>query len=118
MPRITVHSIPYRHPHDLIVQVDSSSTIPHHHMMIIPQSPVSILQNSPIYSPVKDPPCSPPSSFPSLLTCGEADDDTEKESGNVCHDVEEEEDEEEKTSPWSSHDRDEGIESESGEDDQ
>ena len=83
----------------MVVEVDSLNNISHHHMVITPQSPISILQNSPLYSPIKDSPCSPTSSL-SLSVFPQSEDRTSPED---------------KTSPWSANDNDEGIESEEGE---
>ena len=83
-------------------------------MRITPISPVSILQNSPLYSPVKDPPCSPSISLPSPLIHEGSNEGFEMENYNT-HTVEEEE-EVEMTTLWSSADSDEGIESEEGND--
>ena len=83
----------------MVMEVDSLNNISHHHMVMPPHSPVSILQNSPIYSPIKDSPCSPTSSL-SLSVFPQSEDRTSPED---------------KTSPWSANDRDEGIESEEGE---
>ena len=97
------------------VEVESLNNIPQHHMRITPISPVSILQNSPLYSPVKDPPCSPSISLPSPLIHEESNEGFEMENYNV-HIVAEEEEEVEMTTMWSSADSDEGIESEEGND--
>ena len=87
-----------------MVEVDTASYIPQHHMVLTPQSPVSLLQNSPLYSPVKDPICSPtPVSYR----------DTELEVEIDCTSVEGVK--EAVFSVWSSNDSDEGIESEEGE---
>ena len=95
------------------VEVESLNNIPQHHMRITPISPVSILQNSPLYSPVKDPPCSPSTSLPSPLIHEGSNEGFEMENYNT-HTMEEEE--EEMTTLWSSADSDEGIESEEGND--
>ena len=79
--------------------MDSLNNISHHHMVTTPQSPVSLLQNSSLYSPVKDSPCSPSSSL-SLSVFPQSEDRTSQED---------------KTSPWSPNDKDEGIELEEGE---
>ena len=97
------------------MEVDSLNNIPQHHMRIAPISPVSILQNSPLYSPVKDPPCSPSTSLPSPLIHEGSNEGFEMENYNV-HIVAEEEEEVEMTTMWSSADSDEGIESEEGDD--
>ena len=76
------------------MEVDSLNNIPLHHMLVTPQSPISILQNSPIYSPAKDPPISPSSSSSISISVFPQDEDRD--------------------SPESSNDRDEGIESEEG----
>jgi len=82
-----------RNPVDMVVEVDSLNNISHHQMVMTPQSPVSVLQNSPLYSPVRD-----SSSLSLSLPCPPSDDRTS------CED---------KTSPWSVQDRtDEGIETE------
>ena len=81
------------------MEVDSLNNISHHHMVTTPQSPVSLLQNSPLYSPVKDSPCSPSSSL-SLSVFPHSEDRTSQED---------------KSSPWSPNDKDEGVESEEGE---
>ena len=81
------------------MEVDSLKNISQHHIVTTPQSPVSLLQNSPLYSPVKDSPCSPSSSL-SLSVFPHSEDRTSQED---------------KTSPWSANDKDEGIESEEGE---
>ena len=79
----------------MVVEVDSLNNISHHQMVMTPQSPVSVLQNSPLYSPVRD-----SSSLSLSLPCPPSDDRTS------CED---------KTSPWSVQDRtDEGIETEEG----
>ena len=89
----------YRNPTNIVVEVDSFNNISHHHMVTTPQSPVSLLQNSPLYSPVKDSPCSPSSSL-SLSVFPQSEDRTSQED---------------KTSPWSPNGKDEGIESQEGE---
>lgn len=82
-----------RNPVDMVVEVDSLNNISHHQMVMTPQSPVSVLQNSPLYSPVRD-----SSSLSLSLPCPPSEDRTS------CED---------KTSPWSVQDRtDEGIETE------
>ena len=97
--RIVICMTNYRQPIDFVVEVDSLNNISHHHMVTTPQSPVSLLQNSPLYSPVKDSPCSP-SSPHSLSVFPHSEDRTSQED---------------KTSPWSPNDKDEGIELEEGE---
>ena len=78
----------------MVVEVDSETNTPRHNVV----SPISLLQNSPLYSPVKDSPCSPSPSL-SLTVFPQSEDRTSPEP-------------EEKSSPWSVNDRDEGIESE------
>ena len=100
---------------NLIIYERCLNNIPQHHIQITPISPVSILQNSPLYSPVKDPPCSPSTSLPSPLIHEGSNEGFEMENYNV-HTIEEEEEEVEMTTMWSSADSDEGIESEEGDD--
>ena len=96
LPRIVICKTPYRNPIDLVVEVDSLNNISHHHMVTTHHSPVSLLQNSPLYSPVKD----SPSSSLSLFVFPHSENRTSHED---------------KTYPWSPNDKDEGIESEEGE---
>ena len=97
------------------VEVDNLNNIPQHHVRITPISPVSILQNSPLYSPVKGTPCSPSISLPSPLIHEGSNEGFEMEN-YINHIVAEEEEEVEMTTMWSSADSDEGIESEEGDD--
>ena len=83
-----------------------------HHTAISPASPVSILQNSPFYSPVKHSaqPTSPHSSTFSTPFM-------EQVIGNVCSDDQEDLDSIHQDDPQQiTNDSDEGIESEDGED--
>jgi len=82
----------------VVVEVDSSSNIPHHHRLVTPQSPISIIQNSPIYSPVKDSPISPSSSSSiSIFMFPQEEDRTSPDD---------------RINTFNTLDRDEGIESE------
>ena len=83
-----------------MVEVDVSSQTAQSHTILSPTSPVSILQNSPFYSPVRTPP-----SFPTPFM--------EHIIGNVCSDDQADIDED---YAHDINDSDEGIESEDGED--
>ena len=90
----------------------TNQQISQHHTAISPTSPVSILQNSPFYSPVKHStqPISPRSSTFSTPFM-------EQVIGNVCSDDQEDLDSIQQDDPQEiTNDSDEGIESEDGED--
>ena len=81
-----------------------------HHTLVSPTSPVSILQNSPFYSPVKQQPASPQSSTYSAPFM-------EQIIGNVCSDDQGDIDSINQDDPQDiTNDSDEGIESEDGDD--
>jgi len=108
------YSLNERNVRGLVVEVDMTNQhhVTQHHTAISPASPVSILQNSPFYSPVKHSaqPTSPHSSTFSTPFM-------EQVIGNVCSDDQEDLDSIHQDDPQQiTNDSDEGIESEDGED--
>ena len=95
------------------MELDSLKNIPKLHMLLTPLSPVSILNNSPLPSPLQQPTFPPSPSLHSPLVQEEHDQEWGKENSVVQTD--EEEDVVEMTAFSSSADSDEGIESEEGE---
>ena len=92
--------------------MSSTNQTSQHHTLVSPTSPVSILQNSPFYSPVKQQqqPGSPQSASYSAPFM-------EQIIGNVCSDDQEDIDSINQDDPQDiTNDSDEGIESEDGDD--
>ena len=95
-----------RRARGLVVEVDLTTQAAQSHTTLSPQSPVSILQNSPFYSPVLRSPSSitSPTAF------------MEQIIGNVCSDDQADFDSINEDYVHDINDSDEGIESEDGED--
>ena len=109
---VNIVSLLFRGARGLVVEVDVTSPAPQwHHTSLSPRSPVSILHNSPFYSPAVTPasprsPGSPLTNQPFMEeiignVCSDDQADVESSNGDFVQDI---------------NDSDEGIESEDGED--